>query len=595
MNRRRAGARRRAKAREQGKRILYVARHAESASILEKRSGFQQVLADARAGKFGCLIVDRMNRFSRSEDLSEPLQVLRDLKLLGVQVIFATRNYDDGPMGQMQQTLDAYASATEQENRRKASLDGKRGRAQRHHQPLPGARAPYGYVWADHEKTRLDFDPQVQAVVARIWTTFLDGTTTATLRGMARQLCHEQQMPPRVYQGFAGEHSGRWNPSAIDHILRNPVYWGKPVTFAKSKYEDAVPLPVYGPTYVTPAEAARVHAHLGIRRRTAHRRSPYAALTLLDGDLVRCGYCKGAMGPKPAGRRNQDGTRGLYYRCQCNARYDSTVCKGVVIQSATLDYGVMLTLDENLASGDFLDRLFAAWDRDAETAMGEVRSVEAMLKDTEQKIANQSARLDTLAPDDPLAESVEVRVRLLATTLPGLRERHAKARDAVTTARHNPGLRDELKEWFSAWMLGFSALPRSRQRDFLHAIQARVEVWREEDRTPRALLRIGLPTAPLSLPAPPSSTLAQDPETGAWTVDVDTDQGAKVAAQWRHIATHGLVVDGEDVMHPAPDTRTPEQVMADVQQELPDRQDDNNRAANVSSGSWRSGRASACA
>jgi DNA invertase Pin-like site-specific DNA recombinase len=60
-----------AKAQAEGLRVLYVVKDAESASVLDKRSQFQVVLNDAKAGKFGVLVVDRMNRCTRSEDLGE--------------------------------------------------------------------------------------------------------------------------------------------------------------------------------------------------------------------------------------------------------------------------------------------------------------------------------------------------------------------------------------------------------------------------------------------------------------------------------------------------------------------------------------------
>jgi len=60
-----------AKAKAAGLAVLYVVKGAESAWVLDKRSKFQAVLADAKAGKFSVLVVDRMNRFTRSEDLGE--------------------------------------------------------------------------------------------------------------------------------------------------------------------------------------------------------------------------------------------------------------------------------------------------------------------------------------------------------------------------------------------------------------------------------------------------------------------------------------------------------------------------------------------
>src|SRR5260370_11488446 len=90
-----------AKARELGLQVLYVAKHAESAWVLDKRSRFQEILTDARAGKFGALIVDRMNRFSRSENIADAFLVLQELEDAGVEVEFCDRKYSRDILGQM--------------------------------------------------------------------------------------------------------------------------------------------------------------------------------------------------------------------------------------------------------------------------------------------------------------------------------------------------------------------------------------------------------------------------------------------------------------------------------------------------------------
>ncbi len=226
-------------AKELGLPILYVKKHAESASILDKRSEFQQVLADAKAQKFQVLLVDRMNRFSRSEDLSEYMQVMTRLKEAGVRVVFAEKQYDNTPTGQLQAFVDAYASAVEQANRRKQSRDGKHGRVHTHKHPLPGHKPPYGYRWVQTpdgqvKKTNLEKTAdQTQETVERIWRYFLQDEEP-TMRGMAMRLNRAHVPPPRRAHGVAGA-GDRWYASSIQAILHNGVYWGEPTTFAKSK------------------------------------------------------------------------------------------------------------------------------------------------------------------------------------------------------------------------------------------------------------------------------------------------------------------------------------------------------------------------
>ncbi len=301
------------KARELGLQVLYVARHAESAWLLDKRSQFQGILADARASTFGVLIVDRMNRFSRSEDITEAFLVLKQLEDTGVQVEFCDRQYSRDVMGRMMQVFELGMSARDQEERRKASYGGLVGRAKKGHHPIPSRRALYGYVWKPTQeggtkKTELLKDPgAAQAVVDRIWRYFLHYTPTTshprpTLRGIKTLLNQEHVPPPTAYQGIHYKNSklrGIWTTATIHKMLHNGVYWGEPrPALSDSKFRGKqlpVPIPAYGPTYVTPAEAARVHAILAQNGRHGGRPPKRDRGTLLHGGLVYCAYCKGRL------------------------------------------------------------------------------------------------------------------------------------------------------------------------------------------------------------------------------------------------------------------------------------------------------------
>lgn len=136
------------------------------------------------------------------------------------------------------------------------------------------------------------------------------------------------------------------------------------------------------------------------------------------------------------------------YRCQQSILYGRRTCAGVTISAETLDAAVEATLTAELNDGEFLKRFFAAWDADADLAMGTVREIETTIRETKAQIANQVARLATLAPGDALAAPVEANVRMLSETLKPLEERRTRALAAAETARGNDALRTELSEWF---------------------------------------------------------------------------------------------------------------------------------------------------
>ncbi len=283
-----------------GLRVLYIVKDAESAAILDKRSKFQAVLNDAKAGKFSVMIADRMDRFSRSEDLSEFMAVMVELRKAGVSVVFADKDYGDGRTAQLMQFLDAYVSAGEQDARRKQSLQGKRNKVLTHRRPNPGSWPLYGYIWTDSAKTQLDFDPgESQAVVRRIWRYFLHGAHP-TLSGCAKMLNRDHIKTPREYRGVAQGRNAlatgpRWTAVTIRDILHDERYWGGDEegmvrTFRYAAHNAVTTVPAYGPGYVTRAEAARVHACLATNERLAFRNRKYPIDTLLHG-FVKCGYC----------------------------------------------------------------------------------------------------------------------------------------------------------------------------------------------------------------------------------------------------------------------------------------------------------------
>src|SRR5258708_39586641 len=175
-------------------------------------------------------------------------------------------------------------------------------------------------------------------------------------------------------------------------MLHNGVYWGEPrPALSDSKFRDKqlpVPIPAYGPTYVTPAEAARVHAILAQNGRHGGRPPKRDRGTLLHGGLVYCAYCKGRLDPMGVGRKQPDGTRKLYYRCTEQANHGRMRCHGVSIQAATLDWAVVVTLHEHLQRGQFLKRLFAAWEADEAAAQGQVRIAQEAYDDAAAQVTS---------------------------------------------------------------------------------------------------------------------------------------------------------------------------------------------------------------
>ncbi len=534
-------------ARKAGLRVLYVVKDAESAWVLDKRSKFQAVLRDAKAGKFTVLIADRMNRFTRSEDLGEYITVMAALREAGVRLLFSSREYGASPVGQFLQFADAYVSSQEQANRQKQAMVGKRARVHTHHRPIPGSWPKYGYVWADAKKTQMLFDPgDSQRIMRRIWDYFLHGAKP-TQRGIAITLNREGVPTPRDYRGIKRAKNAvaggpRWTATTIHAILHDATYWGGDAdgqvwAFHYSAQETPVAIPAFAPAYISRDEAARVHARLASNKRYAKKHRTHAVPTLLHDGLVKCGVCGWGLQIHANTRTRMDGSTLLMYRCNHSNQMGVRACPGVTLSAEVLDRAVVDLLDHELNRGTFLERLFAAWDADAEAVQGDVRSAARTLAETEQQIANQAARLASYLPGDAVAAPIEAHMRLLQETLLGLRARLATAQAALARAQANPKLRDELGDWFSAWLGGFTELSRERQRDFLFSIHATVRLWRAGTHTPRAVLSIALPSAVSLLPPAPAA--AED-----WTLPVDLAEGQALTMAAREMAEQQVTFVG---------------------------------------------------
>lgn len=564
----------RATAAQLGVRILYVARHAESAWVLDKRSQFQGILADARVGKFGVLIVDRMNRFSRSEDLSDPILVLRTLQDSGVQVKFSDKQYTDDISGQLTRLIDLYLAGKDQQDRRKATYDGKVGRVTKGKHPLPGRRASYGFIWVptkegETKKTELMRDPgSAQAIVRKIWDYFLHYQPTPrhprpSIHGLQRLLSNEGVPPPRVYQGIRNDKGAMrptgWCRHTLTVILKDPRYWGEPVeAFRFSKHSDTRPtvaIPSYvraGEAYVTLQEAKRVHAMLGWNGQHSGRPTKRNWGTLLHAGLAVCGYCRKRLDPYDPYKPRPDGTMRVYYRCSTSQHHgwdpQAGGCTGVSINAAVLDCATLDCLNHNLSSVDFLDSVFSAWGRNEGAAADAVQVAKAALEDVQEQIGNLALWAARTPPDSPAGATLQHQLDQLNEVLPGLGRRYEDAQLALSKVRANTALADELREWFSAWFDGFASLSIERQRMFLTALHAKVTVWREDEPTraglPRAELVIGLPTDRMQLPPPPSLDLASMEVKAApdgWHVPLDLQGGKQLAEIQRAIDSGELL------------------------------------------------------
>lgn len=175
------------------------------------RLEFLRMLDDCRNKKIDLILTKNVSRFGRNTE--EALIALRELKDLGVEVIFQDDNLDTGRMDSelMLSIISAYA---EQENtsRRDNQMWSMKKRLEDGSSEIY-KRTCYGYI--SGEKGELRIDPGKAMVVQNIFKWYLDGYSVI---GIIKEL----------EQSFTLSPSGKdkWSKHTIEKILRNEKYVG---------------------------------------------------------------------------------------------------------------------------------------------------------------------------------------------------------------------------------------------------------------------------------------------------------------------------------------------------------------------------------
>ena len=175
----------------------------------KKRAAFNQMIADARMGKFELILTKEVSRFSRN--ILDTIAYTRELKALGVGVLFL----NDGistlePDAELRLSI---MGSIAQEESRKTSSRVKWGQTRRMEQGVVFGRSLLGY---DVKDGLLTVNPEGAELVRLIFHKYgveKKGTTV-----IAREL---REAGYRTHRGGI-----RWNGSCIVKLLKNEKYVG---------------------------------------------------------------------------------------------------------------------------------------------------------------------------------------------------------------------------------------------------------------------------------------------------------------------------------------------------------------------------------
>ena len=277
------------------------------------RDGLQDLLLDARAGKFDVIVVEELDRLSR--DMEDLAGIHKRMKHLGVEI----RAIHEGVANTITVGLRGMIGQLYREDLAHKTRRGLRGKVDA---GFVVTTPPYGYRMDPLQKGRPVIVPEEAEIVVRIYTEFADGLTP---RDIAKRLNDD---------GVPGPRGPTWAASAISGwaqrgtgILRNPMYAGV-VVWNRTRFTkdpdtgNRVSRPNGAAEHVTKempeyrivdqALIDKVQATLlgrsGTPAEIARLKTPKR---LLSG-LLRCGSCGGGMsavGSDKSGKRRIACTR----------------------------------------------------------------------------------------------------------------------------------------------------------------------------------------------------------------------------------------------------------------------------------------------
>ena len=247
------------------------------------RSGYQQMLSDARAGKITTIAFHKINRFGR--DAAEGLAAVSMLRRLNVQLFVADLPFLDihSPEGMLLFTLMLGQGQYEVENLGHEATKGMRESFHRGRWPFA---VPFGYERiypGGSGRTIICVNPRAAAIVRLMFYWYIRGASMAEIT--RRLYALDAQRRQRGKSGCAGSGFPVWRSQYLSRMLRNPFYVQRMVSPRWNLQQQGLHQPI-----VPFALFERVQRQLVIARRAYGRHTyPLQRLGVLDGQTAFLG------------------------------------------------------------------------------------------------------------------------------------------------------------------------------------------------------------------------------------------------------------------------------------------------------------------
>ena len=183
---------------------------AVSGTTANKRSDFQRLLADCRAGKIDRILVKSISRFARNT--IDCIQTVRELKQLGIAVEFEKEDIDTGNMGS-EMLLSILGSAAQEESLSISKNLKWSYRRRMKSGDFITSKDLLGYFF---QNNTLVPNPKEVPIVKYIFNSYLSGKGMEEIAEELNAANLKTDKKP----------SGRWHSTMIKYILSNEKYIG---------------------------------------------------------------------------------------------------------------------------------------------------------------------------------------------------------------------------------------------------------------------------------------------------------------------------------------------------------------------------------
>jgi site-specific DNA recombinase len=347
------------------------------------------------------------DRWHRGLDVYMQLKAIESAT--SVRFLSATQEFQEGPEGQFMENTMASM------NQFYSQLIGKKVKIKRHERALRGewngGCRPYGYTSVNG---RLLQDPEQAEIVRHIFSMFREHPSSSSVRNRLRAL------------GYKDRTARNWSNSAVETIVRNPVYAGY------IRHNNEMMTGIHEPI-ISREEWHAIQAIIPTRERLVTK----IERTYLLSSLIKCGHCCLAMTRHYVSKKN--GAKIARYRCITTMRRGWSDCSVKEVNADRIEAWVT----ERVRALAFNPAVIeAAVNRANESDNEQVKPLREEEERVAARIREVSAKLDRLtnilADGGASFQSVRAKLTLEEQYLLLLEQEHGKLQHEINRLAGEP-------------------------------------------------------------------------------------------------------------------------------------------------------------